>query len=80
MVFVGVWMWMWMWKGNADILEYFRIADEGDGDAEPSLHATTVLAYRFVTETAVEQIYTLQGVFYCLNEGMHVTIKQKRFW
>ena len=63
-----------------DILEYFRIADEGDGDAEPSLHATTVLAYRFVTETAVEQIYTLQGVFYCLNEGMHVTIKQKRFW
>ena len=74
MVFVGV----WMWKGNADILEYFRIADEGDGDAEPSLHATTILAYRFVTETAVEQIDALQGGFYCLDERMHVTIKQKR--
>jgi hypothetical protein len=61
-----------------DILEYFRIADEGDGDAEPSLHATTVLAYRFVAKTAVEQIYTLQGVFYCLDEGMHITIKQKK--
>jgi hypothetical protein len=54
-----------------DILEYFRIADEGDGDAEPS-------AYRFVAKTAVEQIYTLQGVFYCLDEGMHITIKQKK--
>lgn len=53
------------WKHDCG--KYLRIADECDSDTEPSFHATTVLAYRFVAETAVEKIHALQGFLHCLD-------------
>jgi hypothetical protein len=58
-------------EGNAKVIvgiTYFGIAYEGDGDAEPSFHATAVLVYRFVTETTVEKVYALQGFVDCLDQ------------
>lgn len=53
-----------------DRWEYLRIAYERDGNAEPSFHPSTVFAYRFVSKTTVEQVYTLQGVFDCLDQSI----------